>query len=166
VTTLAYLSVGSNLGDRWGVLQQVAQALREAGARHVQGGVPAVVLRRCSSVYETAPVGAHGAVVDDQPAFLNAVLELEVGISAVELRWLTAGIEVALGRTAGPRNAPRTVDIDLLLVGEEQVDRPELVLPHPRMWARAFVMVPLAELCPGRWPVPPGRDVRRVGEYP
>jgi 2-amino-4-hydroxy-6-hydroxymethyldihydropteridine diphosphokinase len=76
-------------------------------------------------------------------------VELEVAITPLELRWLTAGIEVALGRTAGERYAPRTVDIDLLLIGDVIMERPELTLPHPRMWGRGFVMRPLNDLLPG-----------------
>jgi 2-amino-4-hydroxy-6-hydroxymethyldihydropteridine diphosphokinase len=145
----AYLSLGSNLGDRLRNLQVAVQALRDAGARHVVGDHAGVVVTRCSPIYETEPLGPDGAVHLDQPSFLNAVVELEVAITPLELRWLTAGIEVALGRTAGERYAPRTVDIDLLLVGDTIMERPELTLPHPRMWARGFVMRPLNDLLPG-----------------
>jgi len=150
--TRAYLSLGSNLGDRLLYLRQVVQALHEAGARHVADGASGVQVLRVSPVYETAPLGADGEVRVDQPAFLNAVVELQVAITPLELRWLTAGIEVALGRTGGPAYEPRTVDIDLLMVGDAIIERPELTLPHPRMWTRGFVMRPLDDLLPGVFP--------------
>jgi 2-amino-4-hydroxy-6-hydroxymethyldihydropteridine diphosphokinase len=150
--TRAYLSLGSNLGDRLRYLRHVVQALHEAGARHAADGVPGVQVLRVSPVYETAPLGADGEVRVDQPAFLNAVVELQVAITPLELRWLTAGIEVAHGRTGGPGYEPRTVDIDVLLVGDSIIERPELTLPHPRMWTRGFVMRPLDDLLPGVFP--------------
>lgn len=149
---LAYLSLGSNLGDRLLYLRQAVQALHEAGARHVADGHPGVRVARVSPVYETVPLGPDGHERVDQPPFLNAVVELEVAITPLELRWLTAGIEVALGRTGGARYEPRTVDIDLLLVGDAIIERPELTLPHPRMWTRGFVMRPLDDLLPGVFP--------------
>lgn len=148
----AYLSLGSNLGDRLVLLRQTVRALHEAGARHVAGATPGVRVTRVSPVYETLPLGPDGEVRLDQPSFLNAVVELEVAITPLELRWLTAGIEVALGRTSGERYAPRTVDIDVLLVGDAIMERPELTLPHPRMWTRGFVMKPLDDLLPGVFP--------------
>ncbi len=160
----AYLSLGSNLGDRIGFLRQAVHALREAGARHVRGGVPAVTVTRVSPVYETVAIGVDGEPRPDQPSFLNAVVELDVAITPLELRWLTAGIEVALGRRAGERHAPRTVDIDLLLVGDAAMERAELTLPHPRMWERGFVMRPLLDLAPEMGAPWEGEGVVRWGE--
>jgi 2-amino-4-hydroxy-6-hydroxymethyldihydropteridine diphosphokinase len=149
VSVRAYLSLGSNLGDRLTHLRQAVQALGEAGRRHVAGDRAAVVVSRVSPVYETDPIGPDGLVRVDQPPFLNAVIEVTVSITPLELRWLTAGIEVALGRTGRGTYEPRTVDIDLLLVGDVVMERPELTLPHPRMWQRGFVMRPLNDLLPG-----------------
>jgi 2-amino-4-hydroxy-6-hydroxymethyldihydropteridine diphosphokinase len=150
---IAYLGLGSNVGDRLTLLGQVVRALQEAGARSPRATGPALRVLRSSSVYETVAIGAEGAEKPEQPPYLNAVLEIEVAIGPEELWWLTAGIEVALGRTSGPRFAPRTVDIDLLLFGDQTLARPELTIPHPRMFERGFVMMPLQELLPARWPV-------------
>jgi 2-amino-4-hydroxy-6-hydroxymethyldihydropteridine diphosphokinase len=162
VSVRAYLGLGSNVGDRVALLRQAVDALREAGARHAQAGVPAVTVRRCSSVYETVAVGPDGAERPEQPAFLNAVVEIDTILSPTELRWLTIGIEAASGRRADVPYAPRTLDIDLLTFGDVTLDVPGLVLPHPRMRQRAFVMVPLAELQPERWPAWTGAVPSRV----
>lgn len=133
----AFLALGSNLGDR-------AQYLREAVAR--LGAAEGIRRLRASSVYETEPVG-----VTDQPCFLNMVVEVEVDerVRARDLLALAKRIEADLGRTRRERWGPREIDIDVLMVGEEQVRDGDLEVPHPRMWDRAFVMAPLAELAPG-----------------
>ncbi len=163
MSVLAYLGLGSNLGDRLAALQQVVRALHAVGDRVGRAGGPALRVLRSSSVYETVAIGAAGQAMPDDPPFLNAVIEVEVAVAADVLWWLTAGIEAALGRTSGPRNAPRPVDIDLLLFGNEVIARPELTVPHPRMFERGFVMVPLTELLPGRWASWDDSGVRRVG---
>ncbi len=127
----AYLSLGSNVGDRYGYLS---------------AAVPTVVASddyRLSSVYETEPVG--GVVQDD---FWNLVIELTTEASANELLERARAAEAAAGRTREVRWGPRTLDVDVLLVGDEVSDDPELTIPHPRLYERAFVLVPLAELAP------------------
>ncbi len=132
----AFLALGSNLGDR-------RQHLRDAIAR--LRATAGVNLLRLSRVYETEPVG-----VTEQPQFLNMVAEIEIadGISGRGLLEIVKAIELELGRIERERWGPREIDIDVLLVGEEQVKEADFELPHPRMWERAFVMVPLAELAP------------------
>jgi 2-amino-4-hydroxy-6-hydroxymethyldihydropteridine diphosphokinase len=129
---IAYLALGSNLGER---REQLKKALASLGER--------VNIIMTSRVYETAPVG-----MTEQPDFLNLVVAVETDLSAGELLGVVKQIERDLGRQAGPRWGPRVIDIDILLLGEENIDEAELQIPHPRMAERAFVMVPLAELAP------------------
>jgi len=127
----AYLSLGSNLGDR---------------AQHLAAGVDLVVENdehRVSSVYETEPVG--GVL---QEAFWNLVIEVDTDASAHELLARAHRAEEARARVRDVRWGPRTLDVDVLLVGDEHRDDPELTLPHPRMYERSFVLVPLHELAP------------------
>ena len=98
---------------------------------------------RTSRVYETEPVGGP-----PQPGFLNAVAEVETRLEPRELLDACLAVEDALGRVRAERWGPRTIDIDVLLYGEEAVDEPGLEIPHPRIHERAFVLVPLLELCP------------------
>ncbi|HUQ34382.1 MAG TPA: 2-amino-4-hydroxy-6-hydroxymethyldihydropteridine diphosphokinase [Pyrinomonadaceae bacterium] len=131
----AYVSLGSNLGDRAGNLLLAVRGMLEAG----------FAVTRLSSIYETEPVD-----VTNQPAFLNMVAELRVRTFSPEqtlARLLR--IEYALGRRRDIPRGPRTVDLDLLLYGEEQSATEFLQLPHPRLHERRFVLVPLAELAPG-----------------
>ena len=130
---LALFGLGGNLGDP---LSQLAAAT-ERLAREL-GGV------RCSSVYRTAPVGFV-----DQPPFLNLVCAGWTALDPAELLLRAQGVERALGRERTFPNAPRTIDVDLLAVGDRVLDGPDLILPHPRMHDRAFVLVPLAEVAPG-----------------
>jgi 2-amino-4-hydroxy-6-hydroxymethyldihydropteridine diphosphokinase len=125
----AFLGIGSNLGDR-------ERHLREAVA-----GLPDVV--RASPVYETDPVGGP-----EQPPYLNAVVELATERSPRQLLEVARRLEAAAGRARGERFGPRTLDVDVLLVGDLVVDEPDLVVPHPRMWQRRFVLAPLADLAP------------------
>jgi 2-amino-4-hydroxy-6-hydroxymethyldihydropteridine diphosphokinase len=127
----AYLSLGSNVGDR-------AAHLR-AGIDIVSNGDP----RRVSQVYETEPVG--GVVQDD---FWNLVVELVTDAEPRELLARCRDAEAARDRTRDVRWGPRTLDADVLLVGDLTSDDPELLLPHPRLYERAFVLVPLRELAP------------------
>jgi len=131
---IAYLSLGTNLGDREAHLRKAIAQLRTAAG---------VDLLRASRVYETEPME-----VADQPRFLNMVVEAEVDatISPRDLLYLAKQTETEVGRSKRERWGPREIDIDVLLVGEEQVREEDFELPHPRMWERAFVMVPLAEL--------------------
>lgn len=131
--TTAYLSLGSNLGDRPGYLAGAVRGL-EAAHTHVL---------RVSSVYETAPWGKT-----DQPAFLNMAVAIETILSPHELLRHILSVEQSLGRVRMERWGPRTVDIDLLLFGQERLASPDLEVPHPRMAERAFVLVPLLEIAP------------------
>ena len=132
----AYLGLGSNVGDR-------QEYLREAIRR--VAGADGVNLLRQSRVYETEPIG-----ITDQPEFLNMVVEVEIAeeMEARELLALVRQIEKDVGRTKRERWGPREIDVDVLLVGEERVKEADFEVPHPRMWERAFVMAPLAELAP------------------
>jgi 2-amino-4-hydroxy-6-hydroxymethyldihydropteridine diphosphokinase len=126
---IAYLGLGSNLGDRL--------ALLRAAAAGLEGGSCRVVAR--SPVFETAAV-----TPDAQPPFLNAVLRLETTLEPRALLDHCLAVETALGRERPRPLAPRTIDIDLLLHGRSVLDQPGLVVPHPRLLERAFVRVPLA----------------------
>ena len=132
--TRAFLSLGSNLGDRLGYLRAAVDAL---------GRGPSIRVRRASTVYETAPVEVEG----EQPDYLNCVVEVGCGLSAVELLRYCQGIEAALGRERQGERAPRTVDIDVLLFGEEVVRKADLGVPHGGI-GRAFNLVGLAQLDP------------------
>jgi 2-amino-4-hydroxy-6-hydroxymethyldihydropteridine diphosphokinase len=128
---LAYLSLGSNLGDR-------AAHLRDGVARVAAGDAV-----RVSPVYETAPVGGPA-----QGPYLNVVVELETEASPRELLGRCQAAEAAARRVRTVRFGPRTLDADVLLVGDLTLDEPDLVVPHPRMWGRRFVLQPLADLAP------------------
>jgi 2-amino-4-hydroxy-6-hydroxymethyldihydropteridine diphosphokinase len=135
----AYIGLGSNLGDREGRLRQALQAIREAGV-----GIPGT-----SRFIATRPVGKT-----DQPDFLNAAAALDTELSARALLELLLRIETALGRVRAERWGPRTLDLDLLLYEDAVIREPDLVVPHPRMHERRFVLEPLAEIAPdARHPV-------------
>jgi 2-amino-4-hydroxy-6-hydroxymethyldihydropteridine diphosphokinase len=140
-----YIGIGANLGDREAT---ILEALERLGAQEE------IEVVRVSSLRETDPVGYA-----DQPRFLNGAAALETRLTARDLLERMLAIERDLGRTRhGPRFGPRTIDLDLLLYGDALVDEPGLVVPHPRMTERAFVLEPLAELdpelvIPGRGPV-------------
>lgn len=129
----AYIGLGSNLGDRFGYLQAAVKAL------HAR---PDIRVVRCSSVYETAPVG-----LTEQPHFLNMVIEVDTGLAPLRLLETMLDTERELGRVRDVRWGPRTIDLDLLVYGDVSLKTDELELPHPRMTERAFVLVPLLELC-------------------
>ncbi len=131
----AYIGVGSNLGDREGHIKKALELLHRS---------PGMRVKQVASLYLTEPVGYAG-----QEWFLNTVAELETGLEPRELLVLLLETEKKLGRVRTVRWGPRTVDLDLLVFGEEKIAQPGLVVPHPRMCERAFVMVPLAELKPG-----------------
>lgn len=128
-----FLGLGSNVGDR---ARHLAAALRTLDAWGDR--------RRVSSVYETEPVG-----YTEQRRFLNLVASVEVALKPHEVLAWTREIEEAAGRVRSFRGAPRTLDVDILLLGERVMKTPELEVPHPRMADRAFVLVPLLELAPG-----------------
>jgi len=127
-----FVSLGSNLGER-------AVALRAALA--ALAGLPATTVLAASRVYETAPQD-----LPDQPPFLNQVACLETGLEPLELLGHAQRIEAAAGRVREVRFGPRTLDVDILLFQGVESGAQELTLPHPRLWRRAFVLVPLAEL--------------------
>ncbi|MDR1789800.1 MAG: 2-amino-4-hydroxy-6-hydroxymethyldihydropteridine diphosphokinase, partial [Opitutaceae bacterium] len=132
----AYLSLGSNLGDRRRAL---------AFARGQLAATPGVTLDAASPVYETAPHGTPGP----QPDYLNQVVRVITTLAPGVLLHRCLEIENRHGRVRPSRHAPRTLDIDLLLHGDAVCDTPFLTLPHPRMRERAFVLVPLADIAPG-----------------
>ena len=129
-----YLSLGSNLGDRKAQLQEAVRLLQSN---------PSISNMKMSSIYETAPVGYL-----NQDVFLNLVIRLETSLSPLGLLDICQEIEQALHRERLVRWGPRTVDLDVLLYGQEQVATERLTIPHPRMYERAFVLVPLQELMP------------------
>jgi 2-amino-4-hydroxy-6-hydroxymethyldihydropteridine diphosphokinase len=130
----AFLSLGSNQGDRASLLAQALGRLDR---------VPGVQVVAVSSLYATAPVGR-----EDQPEFLNAVAEVRTSLSPRELLAACLRIEADLGRIRTERWGPRTIDLDLLFHGEARLAEDALTLPHPRMKERAFVLAPLAEIAP------------------
>jgi 2-amino-4-hydroxy-6-hydroxymethyldihydropteridine diphosphokinase len=133
--SLAILSLGSNLGDRRAYLRAAVEALERG---------PKMKLRGLSKVYETSPVEVEG----EQPDYLNCVAGLECGIPAIELLRYCQGVEGTLGRERKGEKAPRTIDIDVLLFGEEVIEEPGLGVPH-RGVMRAFNLKGLADLDPG-----------------
>jgi 2-amino-4-hydroxy-6-hydroxymethyldihydropteridine diphosphokinase len=140
--TRAYVGLGANLGDREGSLRAAVDALA------AEDGVDVVAV---STLRETEPVG-----VGEQPRFLNGVVALETTLSARELLGRLLALEERFGRVrALGEHGPRTLDLDLLLYGDEMIDEPGLTVPHPRLHERRFVLEPLAELVPGL--VVPGR---------
>lgn len=133
-TVVAYIGLGANLGDARQSLDGALQALRQTP------GIERVV---SSDFYRTAPIEATG------PDYINAVAQVHTQLNAMELLAALQTIEQAAGRERPYRNAPRTLDLDLLLYGGGHIDSPTLTVPHPRMGERAFVLVPLAALAPG-----------------
>lgn len=141
----ATVGLGSNLGDRLRNLREAVELL---------GGRPGVRLIRSSRVYETEPVGPP------QPLFLNAVVQVQAGLAPRALLEGCLAVETEMSRVRGERWGPRVIDLDVLTYGREVVEEPDLVIPHPRMHERAFVIVPLLEVDSD--PVLPGG--RRAGD--
>lgn len=133
-THTAYIGLGANLGDAAGALRA---ALAELAAD------PGVLRCTPSRFYRSAPVDATG------PDFINAAARLETTLAPLDLLTLLQAIEQAHGRERPYRNAPRTLDLDLLCYDDVSLDTERLVLPHPRMTGRAFVLLPLRDLAPG-----------------
>jgi len=139
--TIAYLALGSNLGERAANLSRACELLLESG----------VLLRAKSAVYETQSVEGGG-----ESNFLNAALRLETDLSARELLEICQNIETQIGREPPPRTGvhrkgARSIDIDILLFGDEKIDELDLQIPHPRMLFRAFVLRPLCDVLEGGW---------------
>ncbi len=143
----AYLGLGSNLGERLDNLQEAVDQLNAS---------PETRVLRSSRVYETDPVGGPS-----QPDYLNAVIEVETALDARELLEVCLSIEDALGRVREERWGPRTIDIDLLTFGAEEISDEELTVPHPRMHERGFVLLPLLELDADP-PLPDGRRIETL----
>ena len=143
---VAYIGLGSNLGDRLATLRAAVQRIAALGR-----------IIDISGLYETEPIGYL-----EQPPFLNAVVALETELAPHELLCALLGIERDLGRERSFPNAPRTLDLDLLLVDDVTLETAALTLPHPRLRERAFVLVPLAELAPDMVPPGSGETVREL----
>ena len=129
---VVYLGLGSNMGNRQ---DNLGEALGFLSQR--------LRVEKVSSVYDTEPVGNI-----NQPRFLNLVCQVYTRLAPTELLTLAKGIENKLGRALSQSNAPRPIDIDILFYGDQVIETPELVIPHPRLAERAFVLVPLAEIAP------------------
>ncbi len=134
-TVRAYVGLGSNLGDREANLRGALGMLEARGE---------ITVVKVSSFLETEPVGGPPG----QGMFLNAAAELETTLTPRELLRACQDVERALGRERGVRWGPRTMDVDILLYGEEVIQEPDLVIPHPRMHEREFVLAPLADIAP------------------
>lgn len=147
MTARAFLALGSNLGDRWGNLRNAVNA------------IPDVVA--VSPVYETDPVGGP----EGQGPYLNCVVMLLTDRTPRQLLSVCRELEAAAGRVRSERWGARTLDVDVLLVGDMRVDDPDLQVPHPRLWERPFVLIPLADVAPDLVPEPPAADgsVRPAG---
>lgn len=133
----AWIGLGANLGEPAAALRQAVRALAHT---------PGIRLLRTSSLYRSAPVDASG------PDYVNAVAEIATSLGPQALLAALQALEHAAGRERPYRNAPRTLDLDLLLYGEQHIATPALTVPHPRMYERAFVLRPLAELAPQQVP--------------
>ena len=134
----AYVALGANLGDAAAAIQQAVASI---------SALPLCSVKKTSSLYKTAPLATlpgHAPGSD----YINAVVEIETHLPAPTLLLNLQQIEQAAGRQRPHPNAPRTLDLDLLLYGSASIDSANLVVPHPRMWQRAFVLVPLAEIAP------------------
>ena len=131
--SVAYIGIGANLGDARANVEDAFVRL---------AALPATTLLACSSLWRTAPIDSSG---DD---YINAVASIDTALAPQALLDAVRAIELAHGRERPYRNAPRTLDLDILLYGDRQIDSPTLSVPHPRMHQRAFVLAPLCEIAP------------------
>lgn len=147
---IGYLGLGSNLGDREAHLRAAVELLEQQG----------IAVEAVSSAYETEPVGE----ILEQPDFLNAAVRISTELEPERLLDVCKAIEVERGRMfGGPRHGPRALDLDLLLLGEHELESERLTLPHPQVTARRFVLVPLLELDP-ELTLPDGRRLSEALE--
>jgi 2-amino-4-hydroxy-6-hydroxymethyldihydropteridine diphosphokinase len=130
--SIVYISLGTNVGDRENYLKEAIESLKQH---------PSMQLESVSSIYETDPVGYI-----DQPNFLNLVVKIFTSLSPQELLEVTQTIENELGRKREIRWGPRTIDLDILLYNHENIETDQLRIPHPRMFERSFVLIPLKEI--------------------
>jgi 2-amino-4-hydroxy-6-hydroxymethyldihydropteridine diphosphokinase len=139
--TTVYIALGTNVGDRERNLREAIRLVKDAGVR----------IQKISSIYETEPVDYL-----EQPWFLNAALEAQTDLSALDLLHKLRAIESAMGSKKPFAKGPRLIDLDILLYNNETIATPELQIPHPRMLERRFVLAPLAEIAPNlrhpHWP--------------
>ena len=127
-----YLGLGSNMGNRQDNLDKALEYLSQR-----------LRLEKVSSIYDTEPIGDT-----EQPRFLNMVCQVSTMLGPMELLALAKGIESKMGRVAAKRNAPRPIDIDILFYDDQVMETPTLVIPHPSLTEREFVLIPLAEIAP------------------
>ncbi len=145
------MSLGSNMGDRQAHLQKAVNLLLESGKIHnIQ----------TSHIYETEPVG-----YDDQENFYNICIGFETSMEPLELLDLSQSIEQELLRVRTIKNGPRTIDLDILLYGDEKINSKRLIVPHERMYERAFVLIPLSELMDVKREIPTDKSVIKLKEF-
>jgi len=144
--TTSYLSLGSNMGDRRHNLESALDVLAWE-----------ISIKALSSIYDTKPVGNTL-----QPRFLNRVFEATTSLAPPDLLTFIKNIEKTMGREPGPVNSPRPVDIDILFYGNQVIELPGLIIPHPRLAERAFVLVPMAEIAPGFVHPVTGKTIRQM----
>ena len=143
-----FVGLGANLGDAAATVREAFDAL---------GALPQTTCVARSSLYRSAPVDAQGS------DYINAVAQLRTGLSPLALLDALQAIEGRFGRERPYRNAPRTLDLDVLLYGQRRIVTPRLTVPHPRLHERAFVLVPLAEIAPDlALPIPPDQRVEKI----
>jgi 2-amino-4-hydroxy-6-hydroxymethyldihydropteridine diphosphokinase len=145
-TVQTYLGLGSNMGDRYYNLEWALHALSQK-----------MGMGQVSSVYDTAPVGTTA-----QSRFLNLVCEAATSLTPTELLAFIKGIETDMGRKPGPPNRPRPIDIDILFYDNQIINTAELIIPHPRLTERAFVLIPLTEIAPDFVHPVAGKKIRQM----